>query len=227
MVNYVLSGLNDMTRWPILIFISDIPPEETPEEVVTPHSYIIFLWQQQDESIYDTIESQMQNQRDSPSWNPRAKFLLVLSGHDTDPHITVGRHICEILWDISKISNLVVLIPNCSQVLTTNHTSLMAVEETKTFDLYSFFPYKSGNCGKVTDIIIIDKWLLEQNGSFERNTNLFPPKLPDDLMGCPIRVSAIGLEPFIILKNSHKTHDGCILYDVAGSFVEYFLVTVE
>jgi hypothetical protein len=46
-------------------------------------------------------------------------------------------------------------------------------------------------------------------------------------MGCPIRVSAIGFEPFVILKNSHKTQDGSILYDVAGTFVEYFLVTVE
>jgi hypothetical protein len=135
MVNYVLRELNDMTRWPILIFTSNILPEETPEEVVTPQSYIIFLWKQQDESIYDTIQTQIQNQQDSPSWNPRAKFIFVVSGHDSEPHMALARHICEILWEISKISNLVVLILNFSQVLAPNHTSLMAVEETKTFDL--------------------------------------------------------------------------------------------
>jgi hypothetical protein len=103
----------------------------------------------------------------------------------------------------------------------------MAVEKTKTFDLYTFFPYKSGKCGEVRDIIIIDKWLLEQNGSFERNTNLFPPKIPEDFMGCPISVSVIGFEPFVIVISSDKTQDGNIVYDVAGAYVEYFLITVE
>jgi hypothetical protein len=227
MVSYVLRELNDMMRWPILIFTSNILTDDTSDEVIIPHSYIIFLWPQQDESIYDTIQTQMQNQQDSPSWNPGAKFLVVVTGHDSEPHTSVARHICEILWEIGKISSIVVLIPNSSQVSTLSHTSLMAVEETKTFDLYTFFPYKPGNCGKVTDIIIIDKWHLEQNGSFQRNTNLFPPKIPQDFMGCPIRVSSIGFQPFVNLKSSHKRQDGSILYDVAGTYVEYFLIPMK
>jgi hypothetical protein len=201
--------------------------DETSEGVVTPHSYIIFLWPQQDESIYESFVLQIQNYQDSPSWNPRAKFLVVVTGHDNEFRVSLASHVCATLWEISKVSNIVVLIPNSSHALTSNHTSLMAVEETKTFHLYTFYPYKPGNCGKVTDIIILDKWLLEQNGSFEQNANLFPPKNPQDFMGCTIRVSAIGFEPFISVKSNYTTEDGSILYDVTGAFVEYFLIPIK
>jgi hypothetical protein len=98
------------------------------------------------------------------------------------------------------------------------------VEEIKSLDLYTFFPYEPGNCGTVSDITIVDKWLLEDNGTFERNANLFPSKVPDDFMGCPVKVSALGFRPFIIVYNNQSQEDGSISYNVSGTFIEYFLI---
>ncbi|PNF20713.1 hypothetical protein B7P43_G17654 [Cryptotermes secundus] len=223
MVNFVLGALNDMTRWPILVFTSDILADETSEEVIIPHSYIIFLWPQQDERIYDTIKTQMQDQQQNPSWNPRAKFLVVVIGHDSEPHMSVARHICEILWEVSKICNVVVLIPSSHEPSTMSFTPRMQMEGIKTFDLYTFFPYTAENCGKVTDVIVIDEWLLQKNGRFDRDADLFPPKIPDDFMGCPVRVSTIGFEPFVVLTQNHAQEDGSILYNVGGLLVDIFV----
>jgi hypothetical protein len=226
MVHYVLRGLNDMMRWPIVTFTSDTIVEETPEQVVIPDSYIIFLWPQ-DQDIYGTIETQMENQQDSFSWNPVAKFLVVVTGHGNEPHMSVARRIFDIVFEISRISNIVLLIPNSSQISTLNNTLHTDVEQIKTIDLYSFFPYESGNCGSLTDIIILDKWRLERNGSFERNTDLFPSKIPEDFMGCPIIISSIGFEPFVIAESNHTQEDGSTVYEVRGAFVEYFLMALE
>jgi hypothetical protein len=50
--------------------------------------------------------------------------------------------------------------------------------------IYTSFSYKIGNCGKVTEAILIDEWLLEENDRFSRNADLYPSKTPDDFMGC-------------------------------------------
>jgi hypothetical protein len=226
MVHLVLRELNDMMRWPILFYTSDTMVEET-QEVVLPHSYIIFLWPQQDKDVNDTIKTQMENQKDSLSWNPLAKFLVVVTGLGSEPHISVARRIFVAVWEMTRISNIVLMIPNSSEISTLDHKPHADTEETKTIDLYSFFPYKSGNCGKLTDITIIDKWLLENIGNFERNTNLFPPKIPKDFMGCPIIISSIGFEPFVIAESNHTQEDGSITYNVRGAFVEYFLIALE
>jgi hypothetical protein len=222
----VLRGLNDMTRWPILILTSDVVTDENPDEAVIPHSYIIFLWPQQDESIYETFALQIQNQKDNPSWNPRAKFLVVVHAHDTETHMSVPSHVCKILWELGTISNLVVLIPSSDKPVTINYISRMQMEEIKTFDLYTFFPYTTKNCGKVTDVILIDKWLLQKKGRFDRDADLFPPKIPDDFMGCPIRVSTIGFEPFVVITHNHTQEGGNIVYNVRGLLVENFLVSM-
>jgi hypothetical protein len=200
--------------------------DETSEGVVTPHSYIIFLWPQQDESIYESFVLQIQNHQDSPSWNPRAKFLVVVTGHDNEFRVSLASHICKILWEIGKISNIVVLIPSSDEPITMNYTSRTQTEEIKTFDLYTFFPYTTENCGEVSNVILIDKWLLQRNGRFDRDANLFPSKIPADFMGCPIRVSIIGFEPFVVITENHTQEDGSIVYNVGGLLVENFIVSL-
>jgi hypothetical protein len=79
----------------------------------------------------------------------------------------------------------------------------------------------------VTDVIIIDKWLLQKNGRFDRDADLFPPKFPEDFMGCPVRVSTIGFEPFVVITDNHTQEDGSIVYNVRGLLVESFLISIR
>jgi hypothetical protein len=45
-------------------------------------------------------------------------------------------------------------------------------------------------------------------------------------MGCPVRVSTIGMEPFVVITDNHTQKDGTIVYDVRGLLVEAFLISI-
>jgi hypothetical protein len=225
MVNGILRRIGDKAMWPILISSSDTLTEENKNIIVQPHSYIIFLWPQRGNSIYDIIQSQMEMQQDAFTWNPRGSFLIVVTDPESgESHTSVARHICEIMWETGKIANVIVLITNSSEYVTQSYTSHMAVEESKTMDIYTAFPYKRGNCGRVTEANLIDKWILENNGRFSRNADLYPTKTPHDFMGCPIKIESLGKQSFVFHTDNHTQEDGSIGYDVRGLCVEFFRI---
>ena len=45
-------------------------------------------------------------------------------------------------------------------------------------DLHSGFPYQKGNCENVKEITLVEQFVLENNGTFSKITNLFPSKIP-------------------------------------------------
>jgi hypothetical protein len=42
-------------------------------------------------------------------------------------------------------------------------------------------------------------------------------------MGCPIKVSTIGFEPFVVIVGNHTQRDGSIVFDLGGVMVDIFL----
>jgi hypothetical protein len=113
-----------------------------------------------------------------------------------------------------KAVNTVVLMPGVSG----NYTVL---------DLYTGFPYQNGNCEKVKEITLVDKWDLENNGTFSKNTNLFPSKIPNNFQKCVIKAATFGFHPFVSLISNEKKEDGTILYEMRGLLVEYFLLSIK
>jgi hypothetical protein len=69
--------------------------------------------------------------------------------------------IYEIMWMDYKAINTVILMRGSSR----DYTVL---------DLYSGLPYQNGNCEKVKEITLVDQWIIKNNGTFSKNTNLFP-----------------------------------------------------
>jgi len=70
------------------------------------------------------------------------------------------------------------------------------VSTTKTsaerLNLYTWFPSKFGSYGEVQDVILLDEWVIENNGRFSVNAYLYPAKVPTDCMGLPIKLAVIG-----------------------------------
>jgi hypothetical protein len=94
-------------------------------------------------------------------------------------------------------------------------------------NLYSWFPYKLGRCGEVQDADLQNEWVLEHNGRFSKNVNLFPQSVPKNLMGCSIRVGTIGPEPHVILTDNYIRNDGSIAYKLTGLSLEIFHLVCE
>ena len=121
--------------------------------------------------------------------------------------------IYEIMWMDYKAVNTLVLMPGASG----NYTVL---------DLYSGFPYQNGNCEKVKEITLVDQFILENNGKFSKNTNLYPSKIPNNFQKCVIKTASFGINPFVILTSTKTKEDGTTVYDIRGLMVEFFLLSI-
>jgi hypothetical protein len=93
-------------------------------------------------------------------------------------------------------------------------------------DLYTGFPYQNGNCEEVKEISVVDQWIIENNGRFSENTNLYPSKIPKNFQKCVIKVASIGFHPFVSLISAETKEDGTTMYEVRGLMFEYFLLSI-
>ena len=54
--------------------------------------------------------------------------------------------------------------------------------------VYTWFPYHSSDrCTEVNDITLLDSWVISAQGHFTKNTDLFPRKFSNSLIGCPTK----------------------------------------
>jgi hypothetical protein len=83
-------------------------------------------------------------------------------------------------------------------------------------NLYTWFPFKLGRCGEVKEVILLDEWVIEQNGRFSENAHLYPEKVPKNYMGCPIKLGTVGIDPFVIMKENYTPNDGSTAYKLTG-----------
>jgi hypothetical protein len=109
-VNVLLGELHKGTRWPIELFRPST--DSTADSSVLQYSYILFVWNGEAGRLNETLENQVENLRYSAFWNPRGRFLVVATERSNEPAHLLAAHICSILWQVARIVNVVVLIPN-------------------------------------------------------------------------------------------------------------------
>jgi hypothetical protein len=141
------------------------------------HNYI--LW------TSGTVSKQLEDLKSfGKAWDPRGRFLVILNKIRTD----IQEYVRVILKELNdrNVLNAIVLVP--------------ASRAQHTLDIYSSFPYQSpsGKCGQIRAAVLMDQWIMRNNGYFARNTTLFPTKVPSDLGGCPLTVSTFPFPPFVI-----------------------------
>ena len=214
LVDLVLQHVHEDTCCPVQM----LPPETELETIAEiNHSYIIFIWrEQEDEDIIDILRTQLTHlQHDKLlQWNPRGRFVVVVTDQDSSSLMSEALKIYELMWMEYKAVNTVVLMPDSSE----NYSEL---------DLYSGFPYQNGNCEKVKEITLVDKWVFENNGGFSENTNLYPSKIPNNFQECVIKASTVGFHPFVSMIGKETKEDGNTAYDIRGFAVEFFLLAMK
>jgi nitrate reductase NapAB chaperone NapD len=78
------------------------------------HSYIIFIWrEQEDEDIIDILDTQLNQLKDDKllQWNPRGRFIVVVTDQDSSSLMSEALKLYEIMWMEYKAVNNVVLMP--------------------------------------------------------------------------------------------------------------------
>lgn len=103
------------------------------------------------------------------SWNARARFLIVFT---ETVNVT---HVFEFAWEV-YILNIAILVTEDSKI-----------------NWYTYFPYADEQCGNVSP-----KLIGSCDSSGIPTLNLYPPKVPANLHGCPIRSIAFYYQPYVI-----------------------------
>jgi hypothetical protein len=152
LVDLALQHVHEDTCSPVQMLLPKTQMDTTAE---INHSYIIFIWrEQEDEDIIDILDTQLNQLKDAEllQWNPRGRFVVVVTDQDSSSVISEALKIYEIMWMDYKAVNTLVLMPDSSG----NFTVL---------DLLTGFPYEKGNCEKVKEIPLAGKWVLKNNGT--------------------------------------------------------------
>jgi len=198
----------------------DLSVQMTDDHLTLIHNYIIFTWPEEVHGdLIEALVSQLENLMSAGSWNPRARFLVVVTESDTRPTQLLALMVCETMWTKSSIVNVVIMVPNSDD--------LLIYGDIHSFDLYTWFPYATTSCVEPRQVVRIDQCLPDNNGQPSSSKSLFPNKIPYNLQGCSIRVSAAELKPYIILTNSYKNSDGNTVYNYRGLEIEYLLLLAE
>jgi hypothetical protein len=179
--------LHEPLNWPLVISSADDSGHEA--RTYKDANYIIITCNMDDtEKVIQRTGRQLQALSARASWNPRGKFLILITENYGEHGRATVKQLLQLLWSF-KVINAVVAISHQKSALV----------------LYTWFPYQSpGLCTNVRETAV-NYWVFEDGGRFLLSSNLFPQKIPHDLKGCSITVSTTEIEPFVILSYSNTS----------------------
>lgn len=213
MMDKMLENTHSIITWPVLTSVPDTTLSES-SILYKPQSYIIVLRAEEREDLLNTLEQQFEKfESYDQSFNRRGKFLVVVTDFGVHSPKALAKDIIETLWNDHHIANSVIMVPN-------------VYESVISFDLYTWFPYKSGQCDKTEEIVLLDRCVLGKDRPLSTNISLFSSKTPLNIHGCPIRVSTWNIPPNMILT-THKKTEGTDTYEYTGTEAVYLLLLSE
>ncbi|KAJ4443732.1 hypothetical protein ANN_05510 [Periplaneta americana] len=180
------------------------------------NTYILIIHHRDTTNIVKDMRAQIAKLKEYSDWNPRAMFIVLLTEALTHQE-EIAEALLSELWRLSYISNSIVLSPTVDAIL---KVDLNTADIRPRVNFYTFFPYSPpGNCGNTPKAFLINQWVVGKNGNgrFLGNAMLFPNKIPNDFLGCPIRVSGFVHPPFVgEIKNSSEGGDQLIYENGIG-----------
>ncbi|XP_069674774.1 glutamate receptor ionotropic, kainate glr-3-like [Periplaneta americana] len=179
--------------------------------------YVIVSHCQHYDDVVEGISNQVKEMRRYEDWNPRAKFIVILTEIWTDAleeYSTkkLSERILGVLWKWQVFNAITVVEADWQDSTNVQNTS---VNSTPIFNVYTWFPYYPvGRCGDFVDAVLVDQWIGrpgDTDGYFLHSATLFPPKIPKNFQGCPLRISTFEYGPTVL--EMKKNRDGSIYYD--------------
>ncbi|PSN34681.1 Ionotropic receptor 599 [Blattella germanica] len=217
----MLSAINQVTLWRIEVQGSsetyiDVMNHMLPKA----GNYIIIFTFNFVDDINSLLEKQIVDLRDTTHWNPRAKFLVVVTNIDTGTRKDIAFIISRSLKKFFII-NVIILIP--ATIVNPERRELEELD----LELYTWYPFKEQNCGELKSVELVEKWNISRIHKFKNITEFYPIKIPKYFMKCPIKISSFGIRPYIIPIEDRTYEETNNLYNLSGIMVEYIINAIE
>lgn len=224
--------LHQVAIWPVVVFRhSDDPAVDSIDEKQqeTHKGYIIVVYGKETDDVIEDVIEKLQFLRYSASWNPRARFIVTVA---MPAKLQNSQETARLLLEEMSLWNIlnVIVIVKAPDIQTTKEDSEMINIHVQNFQIYTWFPYQAPDrCSNVRDVTVLDVWLMEGNGRFNNNVNLFPDKIKYNLNGCPITAATFPVDfavgPYRYLDKNDSTTP-YVTYE-SGLEVSYIKLVAE
>jgi hypothetical protein len=159
--------MHRLELWPLRV-TEPSPASVLPSNVEKISSYIIFTRSVEDFTV------QAEKLFGCSSWDSRGLFLIVITVKVPNSE-DLALSIVQEMWQIGRGYNVVVM-----------------VQQDTLLNLYTWFPYSShDNCGDVRNVVLINQWVMKEEGKFMREGSLLPYKIPSKFHSCAINLSTL------------------------------------
>ena len=139
------------------------------------HGYILFVCTENEENeILANLRKQLEELKTNSSWNSRGTYLLIITSHHGSSQRMLALRISKMMWEMSRISEVLIFL------------HYQTIYKDSAAKLYTWTPYTDGNCRDPEEVKLLHNC---DSGSVKFRST----KVPNNLMGCPVRVSAINL----------------------------------
>jgi hypothetical protein len=213
--------LHQVAFHPVVVFSnSESTISSADEERRTHGSYIIVAYGEKEADAIEDVTDKLELLRGSASWNPRARFVVtaVMINELYDSQAIV-RSLLEI-FSMWKILNVIIILKASGLQTSEQNTVMIKNIQIRNFEIYTWFPYQAPDrCSIVHGVILLDSWIVEGNGRFSKNINLFPEKIKHNLHGCPLTAATFPVDfvvgPYRYLDTNDSTTSGTsyVTYD--------------
>jgi hypothetical protein len=161
MADKLLENIHKRTISPILLSRQG---SDTTQSMITPtyQGYIIILWPDESDDLISTLRDLLENiLLLDIFFNRRGKFLIVLTDFYMKFPNNFAMNIIEILREEYSIVNILVMVPNAAFQSTKSGEEYI-------FDFHTWFPYESEQCGRVKEVIVLERYSFRNDTCVSR-----------------------------------------------------------
>ena len=189
-MDFMLKSIHNEMRWQVRVVRPDPNVNTTPNNDNKPHSYVIFIGPQSNNSdILLDLSEQVEFIMSEDFLNSRARFLVVANEHLSTPPRLLAISIFRKLYESYRIVNLVVVVSIYRADIPHLRQTLPCIEIENLY-VFSWFPNMSyDGQDNVRDVTCSDTRLVKEQSNVVTRGYLFFEKIPIGLQDVPFKLS--------------------------------------
>ena len=221
--NHLILELNHLDLGPLVVF--QHPNENAVDSFDEVQqninkNYIIIVYVEKESEVIEELGGKLYLLSIRASWNPRARFVVsVTITNDVYKCQETAKIVLEELWSL-KILDAIVILKSPQTQTTGNDAGTYSNIRDQNLEIYTWFPHHDQlRCWAFHDVIPLDIWLMEGNGRFKNNVDLFPNKITHNLHKCPIIAGTfpvdfvVGPYKYLDINDSTTSESTYVTYD--------------
>jgi len=194
---------------------------------------IIVVYVEKESEVIEELGGKLYILSNKASWNPRARFVVsVTITNDVYKCQAIAKIVLEELWTF-KILNAIVILKSPQKETNGKDAGTFRNIRDQNLEIYTWFPHHDqGGCLALHDVIPFDFWLMEGNGRFRNNIDLFPDKITHNLHKCPISAGTfpvdivVGPYKYLDMNDSATSESPYVTYD-SGMEISFIKLVAE